>query len=75
MLAAASLAPFFVQLSLDLSTPLEVVEMLRSTVDAHVRANPNEFTGSSAGAAAAPCHQLPALHSVCMPCLTLPQWL
>lgn len=51
MLAAASLAPFFVQLSLDLSTPLEVVEMLRSTVDAHVRANPNEFTGSSAGAA------------------------
>ena len=37
------------QLSLDLGTPLEVVEMLRSTVEAHVRAHPNEFGGSSAG--------------------------
>lgn len=43
--------PPLVQLSLDLSTPLEVVEMLRGAVDAHVKANSAEFTGSSSGAA------------------------
>ncbi|PRW44384.1 Mechanosensitive ion channel 10 [Chlorella sorokiniana] len=36
-----------IKLSLDLSTPLEVVEMLRGAVDAHVKANSAEFTGSS----------------------------
>ncbi|EFN55409.1 hypothetical protein CHLNCDRAFT_134529 [Chlorella variabilis] len=35
------------KLSLDLVTPLEVVEMLRGAVEAHLKANTGEFTGSS----------------------------
>jgi hypothetical protein len=38
------------QISLDMDTPLEVVEMLRGTVEAHVKANAAEFSGASAGA-------------------------
>lgn len=42
--------PSHVQLSLDLGTPLEVVEMLRGVVEAHVRANASEFTAACSGA-------------------------
>ena len=40
------------QLSLDMDTPLEVVEMLRGAVEAHVRAHTSEFTGNSSGGVA-----------------------
>lgn len=41
--------PRAAQLSLDLGTPLEVVEMLRDTVAAHVAEHTAEFTGASSG--------------------------
>lgn len=51
--------PFVLQLSLDLSTSLEIVEMLRASVEDHVKGNPTDFSGASSGenaAAACSCH-------------------
>lgn len=45
-----SFAPTAPQISLDMNTPLEVVEMLRGTVDTHVKANAADFSGASSGA-------------------------